>query len=299
MRRSFGIEGPGAIECLQGLLTNDLVAAGEKSLSYGGMLTTKGMILLDPFVLRVESGVMLVLAGAAREIARQHFARVLPPRLAKASEHPDWAVAFLLGPLAESLLAAGIGESVLPAAGHTSGGPDDLLVSRGAAGMPFRFMVIGPAEQLRTLPARLEAGGAVRGDEASLAMARVLKGWPALGAEIDEKTLPQEVRYDELGAVSYSKGCYTGQETVARVHFRGHPNRSLRGAILPPGHIDADRKLLHDGKEVGVLRTTVKTADQTFALATVRREVAPDATLHTKSGEVRLVPFPVKEAVSA
>ena len=50
-----------------------------------------------------------------------------------------------------------------------------------------------------------------------------------LGHEIVEKTLVQEVRYDEIGGVSYTKGCYTGQETVARLHFRGHTNRELRG----------------------------------------------------------------------
>jgi folate-binding protein YgfZ len=56
-----------------------------------------------------------------------------------------------------------------------------------------------------------------------------MAGWPRLGIEIDAKTLPQEVRFDELEGVSYTKGCYTGQETVARVHFRGHPNRRLVG----------------------------------------------------------------------
>ena len=76
---------------------------------------------------------------------------------------------------------------------------------------------------------RLVAAGARPGDEGDHHAARILAGWPALGAEIDERTLPQEVRYDEIGGVSYTKGCYTGQETVARLHFRGHPNRELRG----------------------------------------------------------------------
>src|SRR5258708_9948328 len=66
---------------------------------------------------------------------------------------------------------------------------------------------------------------------AVLELGRILAGWPRLGAEIDQKTLPQEVRYDDINGVSYTKGCYTGQETVSRLHFRGHTNRHLGGLL--------------------------------------------------------------------
>ena len=86
--------------------------------------------------------------------------------------------------------------------------------------------------------------------------ARILAGWPALGAEIDERTLPQEVRYDEIGGVSYTKGCYTGQETVARLHFRGHPNRELRGlwwrSDEPEPLNGGSRSVLSGEREVGI-----------------------------------------------
>src|SRR5256885_63294 len=58
--------------------------------------------------------------------------------------------------------------------------------------------------------------------------------WLGLGGEGDEKPIPQEVRLDEIGGVSYTRGCYTGQETVARLHFRGHVNRQVRGLLFDP-----------------------------------------------------------------
>src|SRR5207249_5984059 len=76
---------------------------------------------------------------------------------------------------------------------------------------------------------RLGRAGALGTNAAALELARVLAGWPGLSSEVDEKTIPQEVRFDEIGGVSYTKGCYTGQETVSRLHFRGHANRQVRG----------------------------------------------------------------------
>src|SRR5437763_322516 len=84
-----------------------------------------------------------------------------------------------------------------------------------------------------------------------------------------------------LGAthVSFSKGCYPGQEPVARLHFRGHPNRGLRVVELDELP-DYDAPLLHDGREVGRVTSAVRRADGTVvALAYVRTEVPDDAPL--------------------
>ncbi len=295
----FHIEGPGALDCLQGLLTNDVIAAGEQSLSYGGILTNKGMILLDPFVARADGAITLILPEFARELALGHLARVLPPRLARVEERTGkWSALCLLGARMDSELLGLLG-SPLPGPGHLSRVSEDLLLAKATPVMPFAWLVIGGAASVAAFARKLERSGAITGGAASLAAARVLGGWPALGSEIDEKTLPQEVRYDELGAVSYSKGCYTGQETVARVHFRGHANRALRGAILAMPVAGEDRRLFLEEKEVGVLRTTVSSDERILAMATVRREVPSDAILQAGQGEARLVPFPVSEAVPA
>jgi folate-binding protein YgfZ len=164
--------------------------------------------------------------------------------------------------------------------------------------MPFKGLIAGEQTPIQDASELLQEKGAGLGNEAHLAAARVLAGWPSLGREIDEKTFPQEVRFDELGAVSYSKGCYTGQETVARVHFRGHPNRQLRGLVFPPIQVSDNRTITMEGKEVGVLRTTVRTEDRTIALATLRREVPEDATVQLHGTDARVTVLPVTQGVT-
>ena len=106
-----------------------------------------------------------------------------------------------------------------PEAGHGAGseGADrPAFVARPRNAGPFALELHVEAARAQALEQRLAAAGAVPAQPPALELARVLAGWPRLGAEIDEKSLPQEVRYDELDGVSYTKGCYTGQETVAR-----------------------------------------------------------------------------------
>jgi len=292
----FTVEGPGALECIQGLLTNDVTAAGDGSILYGAMLTSKGMIVLDPFVLRDGGVFVLILPAFVRDVARAYFARMLPPRLARVADRTgEWEVLWLLGAEVAERFDPLVRVPPPGRIARTDGG--SIFVARAQPAMPFEAMLAGPAEEVKAFASRCLAAGMRAGDEASLATARVLAGWPSLGREIDDKTLPQEVRFDELNAVSYVKGCYTGQETVARVHFRGHPNRSLRGLVLDGGRAPRDRRLVRDARDVGVIRTAVVLQDKVLALATVRREVTDDVSVVSEDREARMVPLPVPEEV--
>jgi folate-binding protein YgfZ len=107
---------------------------------------------------------------------------------------------------------------------------------------------------------------------------RVAAGVPRWGREIDDRVLPAEAGL-EATHISFAKGCYPGQEPVARLHFRGHPNRSLR--VL---HLDRlpeyDARLVHDGKVVGRVTSAVRRDDgSVIALAYVRVEVPDGAQL--------------------
>src|SRR5262245_17902223 len=94
----FSIEGPGALSCLQVRLTCDLNSAAESSLHYGALLTPKGMIVVDPWVVRDRDRLTLVVPAAAREPTLQLLGRVLPPRLARTTDLSDaWGVLWLLG----------------------------------------------------------------------------------------------------------------------------------------------------------------------------------------------------------
>ena len=114
--------------------------------------------------------------------------------------------------------------------------------------------------------------------EEQLELRRIESGVPRWGYEIDDRILPAEAGLDETH-VSFSKGCYPGQEPVARLHFRGHPNRGLRKLELDEMP-ERDAPLLHDGREVGRVTSAARRADGTVvALAYVRTEVPDDAPL--------------------
>ena len=143
-------------------------------------------------------------------------------------------------------------------------------------------LVFGGAEGFATdWPGAREALDA--GLEPSLAdeeleLHRIESGVPRWEHEIDDRILPAEAGLDATH-VSFSKGCYPGQEPVARLHFRGHPNRGLRVLELDqlPEH---NAPLLHDGREVGRVTSAARRADGTVvALAYVRTEVPDDAPL--------------------
>jgi len=291
----FRVEGPGALTCLQGLLTCDLAGPGDGTLSYGALLTPKGMIVVDPWVLREADRFTLLVGATGRAAAAQLFQRVLPPRLARVTDLTgEWSAAWLIGTSALERFARAIGASP-PAAGKIARLGDERagLLAGGTPVSPFSGLVLGPVGELNAQIARAEHAGIIRGSEAMLAAARVLAGWPTLGREIDERTLPQEVRYDELGAVSYVKGCYTGQETVARVHFRGHVNRTLRAVRVEGPLPPAQRTLAMGEKDVGTLRTALVLDDHLLALAVVRREIEAGIPLRAGDREATLVRLPV------
>jgi len=167
----------------------------------------------------------------------------------------------------------------LPHYGHLTGDVDGLAVP--VAHVPDfdveGYEVFVPADTRDALWARLAGAGAVPGGLAAWEVARVEAGRPEWGLDIDEATIPQEANFDDLHAISYTKGCYVGQETVARVHFRGHVNRHLRGLRLGSSELPPPRTVLVDatGKPVGDVRTTALSPRLgPIALGMVRREVA-------------------------
>jgi folate-binding protein YgfZ len=107
---------------------------------------------------------------------------------------------------------------------------------------------------------------------------RIEAGVPRWGHEIDDRVMPAEAGLDRTH-VSFSKGCYPGQEPVARLHFRGHPNRELR--VLELDEVpEYDAELLHEGKAVGRVTSARRREDgSVVALAFVRTEVPVDAPL--------------------
>lgn len=176
------------------------------------------------------------------------------------------ALASVVG--AEPAAAAGAGLVVVPTAWGTEPGHD----------------VLGPAGDVR---AWVEGSGLARGDDAELEARRIEAGIPRLGVDVDDSTIPQEAFLD-TAAVSFTKGCFVGQELVCRIDSRGHVNRFLRRLAVAGGVPPAPGAALHAGdKVVGHVTSAaaVPGEDRVVALAMVRREVEPPAAVVVGEGD--------------
>lgn len=289
------VTGTGAVDCLQGLFTNDLTKPGVGRLSYGAFLTPKGMIVLDAWVIRLAEQLLIIAPTERRDALADYLRRQLPPRLARSEDVSDtWGVRWLLGQHAIQAW-----RSVSPATGvlaELTAAPDgEIFVARGPALAPFAIVLAGPEKTLADIDAKLDQADFTLGAADDLEAMRVLAGWPRVDREIDDRTLPQEVRFDELRGVSYEKGCYVGQETVARLHFRGHTNRILQGIVWDdPAPLESDVVTATDAsaKVLGRVTSSVVVDDRRIGLGVIRREVQEGAAVRAGgvSAMVRALP---------
>jgi tRNA-modifying protein YgfZ len=116
---------------------------------------------------------------------------------------------------------------------------------------------------------------------------RILAGTPRFGREIDERVLPVEAGLVDR-AVSFTKGCYPGQEPIARLRYRGHANRGLRVLVIDAAELpEYDAEVLFEGKPVGRVTSAARDGERVIALAYVRVEVPADAVLDAGSAKAR------------
>ena len=199
------------------------------------------------------------------------------------------ALLSLIGPRAAALAGA----EQLPAEEHANAplsidGVETLAV-RTDVGVDL-FCEAAERERLASL---LAARGARPVGEQAAECLRIERGRPRYGLDLDDSVIPQEAALNER-AVSFTKGCYVGQETVARLHYRGRPNRHLRGLRLSEP-ASAGEELRLGERAVGCLASsTVSPRLGPIALALVRREAGPGAVLGVgghASAEVVELPF--------
>ena len=149
------------------------------------------------------------------------------------------------------------------------------------------------AAELDALRTALEEAGAVPVADAAVECLRVERGRPRYGIDLDESVIPQEAGLNER-AVSFTKGCYVGQETVARLYYRGKPNRQLRGLQLSAA-VDSGEELVFDGRVVGRVASVAQSPRfGPIGLALVRREAPPGSTVavgDSVTAEVTELPF--------
>jgi folate-binding protein YgfZ len=290
-RGKLALTGPDAKVFLNGQVTNEVEALEPGDGCYAAFLTHKGKMLGDLRILDLGHELWLdTERSALQELFNliQRFKVGYDLELHKRTV--ECGLVSLIGPQAREVAGAGS----LPQCEHANaaGELDGLAVRLVATDVGVDL--ICTAADVEALARRLEARGAEAVSEPAAEALRVARGRPRYGIDIDDTTIPQEAGLNER-AVSFTKGCYVGQETVARLHYRGKPNRHLRGLRLSGPAGPGDELRLGD-RPVGRLGTVALSPRLgTIGLALVRREAAPGDTLAVgdagPSAEVVELPF--------
>jgi tRNA-modifying protein YgfZ len=268
---SLLVSGSDAAEFLQGQVTNDVEALTPGTGCYAALLDRKGRVQADMRVLRLgEDELWLETDGRAAAPVLRHLSTYKIGRDVEVAE-PEAAILSLLGPGANE--AAGVGP--LPRE-HDHREVELAGVGCRAVATELGVELICPPARSADLVSALVAAGAEPVTEPAAEILRVESGRPRFGHEIKPGVLTQEAGMNDR-AVSFTKGCYIGQETVARLHYKGKPNRHLRGLRLEAPVAEDDPIVLGE-RELGRIGTAVVSpASGPIALAVIRREAGPGA----------------------
>ena len=283
-RTRMSFEGDRRLDTLTGLVTNDVGGLAPGSGQYAAALTPRGKIIADIRIFAREADLLVDVPARAAAGWVAMVRKFVNPRTTKYVDRTDaLADIGVFGAQSRTIVAGLTGLPPDALGGLAPYGHVTVALDRGpivVARVPDLglegFELIVAAGSRAELWRRAVERGAVPSGLDAWEIARIEAGRPEWGIDIDESTIPQEANFDELHAISYTKGCYTGQETVARVHFRGHVNRHLRGLTyggtspLPLGAQLLDQT----GKAVGDVRSAaISPRLGGIALAMVRREI--------------------------
>jgi folate-binding protein YgfZ len=272
----LALTGTQAAELLNGQVSNDVEALAPGTGCYATLLTNKGKMLGDLRVLATGDELLLVCERAALQALFDQIRRGAIGWDAELHKRTlQQGLLSVIGPHARAVVP---GAEALPADEHASVAGEIAGVRVLLVVTDVGVDVVCPAENTARVQDALLAAGAVAVDEAAAEIVRVESGRPRYGLDVDDTTIPQEAGLNSR-AVSFTKGCYVGQETVARLHWRGKPNRHLRGLRLSEP-VEPGAPLRLGDREVGKVGTVALSPRYgVIALAIVRREAGPGDTL--------------------
>jgi folate-binding protein YgfZ len=275
------VSGPDATKFLQSLLSQDLdpVAVGEST--HALLLEPKGKLVVDLRAAHVgeDEWWCVCQAGFGAVLAEGLNRFKIRVKVEIEDRSADLAAVALRGPDALEIQANGVDPAEMVTAVRSDWA--------GTPGVEF----LGHTSAIDAVSSSLAEAGAVEIDADAYEMLRIEAGIPRQGYDIDESTIAQEA-FLERDAVSFTKGCFLGQELVCRIDSRGHVNRVLR-RLRSTSAIERGAAVVVDGKEVGAVTTSVGNV----ALATIRRVVEPgsEVIVRAPGGDV----FAQVEAVDA
>jgi folate-binding protein YgfZ len=273
-RGKFIVRGGEAVDFLQGQVSNDLEALAPGTGCYATILNHKGKLRTDLRILRGDDWLWLDTEAIGHAVIRHTLETYSLGRDVRFEDVTETrTILSLIGPEARDRLDA-------------APPPEEHAFVEGEHGLyvatDLGVDVIGePGLDL----------GVEQVSEEVAECRRIETGRPRLGFDMGSETIPQEAGINER-AVSFTKGCYVGQETVARLHYKGKPNRHLRGLRLTePAERGAE--LMLGEKVVGRIGSScVSPRFGPIALAMVRREATPGATVLVDGAEAEVVELP-------
>ncbi len=278
-RETLRVSGADRVSFLQGMLTNDVASIPVNGSTYAVLLTPKGAMVADARVLKRSDDLLLEVEpglGAVVQATLQRYVVSEEVEISDASS--DFGLLAVAGPESGALIAA----ALPPFEGAIAQLPEGTLwrVPEEPMGPTWQRLIV-PAEIRLQVTERLDsdlpAGSQWAGFDAYEVL-RVEAGMPRYGIDCDEHTIPLEANLQR--AISYDKGCYIGQEVIARTTYRGHVNRKLCGVTLDAGLPPPCAELSSNGKVVGSITSAVHSPSlhQAIALAYVHRESSAPGT---------------------
>lgn len=275
----LSFRGADAKDFLQGQLTCDVGQVTADRAQFGGYCTPKGRLLANFLLLATSEGYLMYLpADIAPGVAARLKKFVLRSKVT-IEEASDWRALGVMGPNAVDVM-----QQALQLSPH-----EPLGVARRASLAVVRlrgdtFLVIAPAAEIDATWRQI-ARQAVPVGEACWSWAQIHAGMPWITAPTQDSFIPQMIGLDAIGGISFEKGCYTGQEIVARAHYLGEVKRGLRSG-LTAARATAGDALNHDGQAAGTVLNAAPVPGEGFELlAVVSVQPGESGTLSLPGGD--------------
>ena len=281
------LAGKDPLGMLNAILTNSVPPDAGNG-AYALLLNPKGRVQTDLRVLKGGDAVIVDTEPAGTDAAREILDRYAPFSRIKLEDLSEaWSVLGIYGPRAKELLG-GPELAEHETAEVEIGG--EMLLAAGVATPVPGFDLLGPSETLARAKKHLAARGAILADPGAYETARVESGIPRFGSDLTPENFPGEAGVLER-AVDFGKGCYPGQETVARMRYRGHPNKTLYRISLPGERPAPGTPVLQNEKTVGTVTSVAPLPinDETLALCYLSRNANLDAPITASGSKVRVL----------
>jgi folate-binding protein YgfZ len=299
-RGALRFVGPDRRSWLHGQVTNDINGLADGCWNEAAMLSIQGRMLAWMRIFAIPGALLADLPAAIVAATAETLDRhLIMEKVEIENATEDLSLLSVQGPRAAEAVRAATGVDAAALAPHTlvteeGPGGAPLIVARATQTGESGFDLFAATEVAELIWDRLAAavkavGGRPAGWEA-LNTLRVEAGLPWWGHELDSRVVPLEARLER--AISFTKGCYIGQEIIARIDARGHVNNLLGGLRLPPGVLPpADTRVVGGDKPMGRITSAVQSPalGVPIAMAYMRREwIEPGRAVEVEIGEERV-----------